>query len=151
MLVNLHFFDGNFQEAINCTDRILRLSSKQNDIYTARHQKILSLFLSGKTENIIELISQQRLIKQDVSPYYVFIEKYLGANYEAAVKSIKKILEEKNIEAQNHRKILIYYLMKMCFLKIGDSKQVENCTNQILMADRSRRTFFSNMCDNSDT
>lgn len=149
LLINLHFFDGDFQKAIDCSDEIMRLSSKQKDIYSARHQKILSLFFSNKTENIVELIHLQRLIKPDSNAYYIFIENYLDANYEVAIKSIKKILEEQNIEIQNHRKILVYYLMRMCFLKIGDSEQVENCTNQILKADRNHHTFFTKQSEQS--
>ena len=138
-----------FQKAIDCSDEIMRLSTKQKDIYSARHQKILSLFFSNKTENIVELIHLQRLIKPDSTAYYIFIENYLDANYEVAIKSIKKILEEQNIEIQNHRKILVYYLMRMCFLKIGDSEQVENCTNQILKADRNHHTFFTKQSEQS--
>lgn len=150
MLMNVYLFEGEFENVVACSDKVLQMSSKTGDIFIARHQKILALFLSERKEEIPILIEQQRQLAMtdskrmsDLNLYYVFIEKYFSAQYEEALQVIGKRLEAKNIEVQNQTKVFIYYLMRLCYLKMGKSDEVQDCTNKILSADKNRRTFCS--------
>lgn len=151
LLMNVYFFEGNFEEAIICSDKILKLTSKTKDVFSARHIKIMSLFLDKKdTSQIFELIEQQRYLEtnsklqnQDTNLYYIFIEKFLNCNYEEALQTIEKLLQAKNIQVQNHRKVLVYYLMCLSFYEIDEFEKLEKCKEQILIADKNKQTFFS--------
>lgn len=151
LLMNVYFFDGDFEKVIICSDKMLKIASKNNDIFSLRHLKIMSLFLAGKeTTEIFALIEQQRhlatnfkRLNQDTNLYYIFIEKYLHCNYEEALQTMDKLLQVKNIQIQNHRKVLVYYLMHLCFHKINEFEKMEKCKEEILLADKNKRTFFS--------
>ena len=151
LLMNVYFFDGDFEKVIVYSDKILKIAYKNNDIFSLRHLKIMSLFLAGKeTTEIFALIEQQRHLitnfkglNQDINLFYSFIEKYLQCNYEEALQTINKLLQVKNIQIQNHRRVLVYYLMYLCFYKINDLEEMEKCKEEILLADKNKRTFFS--------
>lgn len=159
LLMNVYFFDGDFEKVIVCSDKILKIASKKTDIFSARHLKIISLFLARKeTIEIIALIEYQRrlakkskLLIQDTDLYYIFIEKYLHCNYEEALQEINKLLQIKNIQIQNHRKVLVYYLMSLSYYKMGEFDKMEKCKEEIFLADKNKRTFFSKSFENHGT
>lgn len=158
LLLKVYFFDGNFEEVIVCSDKLLKITSKKNDVFSVRHLKIMSLFLAGKQNaEIFSLIEQQRQLaaeskrlNQDTHLYYTFIEEYLHCNYEEALQTIKKLLQVKNIQIQNHRKVLVYYLMYLSFNKIYEFEEMEKCKEEILLADKHQRTFFSKSLNTGD-
>lgn len=150
LLSNLCFFGGQFKELINICDEIMSLSKKTDDVYIARHKKILSLFFCEKINDIPVLVERQRatIIKdkelfKETDLYYTFFEKYFECDYECAVQTIRKVLDIKNINIQNQKKVIVYYLMWLCYKKINIVDQVENCQKEILLADKNQRTFFS--------
>lgn len=150
LLIDICFFDGQFQKVVEYADRILQLSSKPADVYMARHQKILSLFLMEKNEEIQELIAQQNQLNKDKklqtgngSLYYDFIMAYLRKEYGSAIQCIKEILNEKNIEVLNYKKVLVHYFMLLAYQKMVDTEQIQKCKNEIFRADKEYRTWFS--------
>ena len=147
----LHFYDGEFYKTIEYCEKLLQSCKKPIGIYRVTHQKILSLFLKEKTEDILTLIEKQRQIalkhnlKVDTETlYYEFIQHYLSGDYEKAIQSMKQVLDIKNIEILNHIKVLAYYFMLLAYKRIGDMEQVKNCAKEILCADKNQHTFFSN-------
>lgn len=153
LLINLYFYTGEFKKAIECSDRIMNLNLKSINISMARHIKILSLFFEGDRETVFLLIQQQYAMKKNAikgdegNSYYEFIEKYLSEEYEEAIQIIKNVLNQKNIEFLNSKKVLAFYLMFMVYEKIGDISQMQECADAILLADKNRRTFFSKKLD----
>ena len=158
LLMNLYFFDGDFEKVIDCSNKISKSSSKIADVFSARHFKIMSFFLDGKENaEILALIEQQRQLtmcskssNQDINLYYIFIEKYLHCNYEAALQTLDKLLQVKNIQIKKNRRVLVYYLMYLLFLKTNEFEKMEKCKEEILLADKNRRTFFSKKINTKD-
>lgn len=150
LLMQKHFFNGEFQEAIICANKIIEINSRKDILYNATHYKILSLFLNQQIDEILTLIELQDNLStdntlriQDANIYYEFIKKYVDRNYNEAIKIIKNLLQSQDIDTQNHKKVLIFYLIKMCCEKINDFEQIKKCNNEILLADKNRKTFFS--------
>lgn len=155
LLMNLYFYDGEFQKTIDCSNKLLELSKKTIDIYRVTHQKILSLFLLEKKEETLILIEQQRkmalkhkLKVPKAELYYDYIEHYLSGKYEGAILPMQEALKEKNIEVLNYIKLVANYFMLLAYKKMGDTEQMNVCAKEVLCADKNRHTFFSNNVTN---
>lgn len=150
LLANVYFFEGNFQEAVACCNSILQIVNKKKVVFEVLHMKILSLFFLEQLQEASALILQQRemaktygLAIEQKDLYYVFIEKYFMNQYEEACQTIQKALSVKNIEIQNSKKVVVFSLMRMAFLKLGKMDRANICTQQILQADKNHQTIFS--------
>ncbi len=152
LLINVYFYDGDFENMISCADQILNLNSSPLDIAMATGHKITALFLLNREEDALNLIEKQKELfssqnNSSQNPkdniYCEFIESYINGNYEAAIEAIKKAFNTKNFEISNHIKVKTYYLMRMAYLKLNDKKHVETCAKELLSADKERRTFFT--------
>lgn len=117
----------------------------------ATHTKILSKFFGEDTEDINELIEQQRELKTSVKgaemdfmfTEYQFIEAYLEKNYDKALETVISFLSDEKESAYNSRRIVFQQFQKMLCLKKNDIQGIQNCNLEILKCDSERRTFFS--------
>jgi len=155
-LLIISFFDGDFQKAIICADEILSMTSKKKYVECAIFYKILSYFLTENTDTALFLIEKQKHYtkgkKRNVMlnrGYYDFIEAFIAEEYDEALDTIRQVLIRKNSNAQNIDKVLVNYLMRMAFLNKGDLNNAQNCTVEILVADKQRNTYFSRNLHNT--
>lgn len=151
LLSNVKFYDGIFEEVILCSDEILKLSNDYDEIFMARHYKILSLFLCERFTEISKLIELQfedsRFVNKipidDSKLYYGFIKYYLASQYNEAIEVILKMFDVKNIQILNNKKVLVYYLIRKASVQIDDFELLQKCNKEIFKADINRSTFFS--------
>ncbi len=155
LLYYTHFFEGDFLKAISVCDESLEHTKSKKYTLLARHTKILSLFFSEGTQNIKELISQQRELKEIVKSadfdfmlrQYQFIESYLDGDYEKAMETVIDFMSDEKESVYNSRKIVFLQFQKMLYLKNNDAEGIENCNAEILKCDSKRKTFFSELTD----
>ncbi len=155
LLYYTHFFEGDFFEAISVCDEALGQTKSKKYTLLARHTKILSLFFSDETQNIKELISQQKELKATVKSKdfdfmfrtYQFIEAYLDGDYEKAMETVVDFMSDDKESIYNSRKIVFMQFQKMLLIKKDDAEGVQNCNLEILKCDSKRRTFFSKIID----
>ena len=155
LLYYTHFFEGDFFKAISVCDEALEHTKSKKYTLLARHTKILSLFFSEGTQNIKELISQQRELKATVKSKdfdfmfrtYQFIEAYLDGDYEKAMETVVDFMSDDKESIYNSRKIVFMQFQKMLLIKKDDAEGVQNCDLEILKCDSKRRTFFSKIID----
>lgn len=151
LLYCAHFFEGDFLKTISLCDESLERTKSKKYTLLARHTKILSLFFSEGTQNIKELIQEQREFKATVKSkdfdymfrVYQFMEAYLDGDYEKAMETVLTFLSDEKESVYNSRKIVFMQFQKMLCLKNGDTEAVQNCNLEILKCDSERRTFFS--------
>ena len=151
LLYYTHFFEGDFFKAISVCNEAIEHTKNKKYILLARHTKILSLFFSEGTQNIEELIREQKELKATVKSkdfdfmfkQYQFIEAYLDDDYEKASKTVTAFLSNEKESVYNSRKIIFLQFRKMLCLKNNDAEGVQNCNSEILKCDSERRTFFS--------
>lgn len=149
ILINVNFYDGNFGEVISCADKILQMSSKPLDIELAMHRKILAMFIDGRTENLHQLIKQRKnnVISKKSNKwnflYYDFIEKFLEQKYEESIEVFTPLIQSDEFKVFNDYKVLVYYFMRLAYLKLEDLEKANFCAKEILSADKFTRTFFA--------
>lgn len=146
MLINKHFYEGNFENAVLYANKIISLSKRDSDIYLARNVEILSLFLSEnfcELNKLIKLCKAQNTNYQADLSYCLFVENFLEGNYEQAVSMVEKILKDKRIDFLNSKKVVVYYLVRLAALKMGNSDLINSSTQEIMKSDIYGRTFFS--------
>lgn len=155
LLSSAYFSEGDFFKAISLCDEMICSTKNKKTVLFARHTKILSLFFSEGTQNIKELIREQRELKATVKSKdfefmfrtYQFIEVYLDGNYEKALETVTSFFDAEKESIVNSRKIIFMQFQKMLCLKNGDEEGVKNCNSEILKCDSERRTFFSKIID----
>ncbi len=155
LLSSVYFSEGDFLKAISLCDEMIGYTKNKKTVLYARHTKILSLFFSGGTQNIKELISQQRELKATVKSKdfdfmfrtYEFIGAYLDGNYEKAMETVTTFFSDEKESIVNSRKIIFMHFHKMLCLKNDDAEGVQKCNSEILKCDSERRTFFSKIID----
>ncbi len=155
LLYYAYLFEGDFLKAISLCNESLECTKSKKYILLARHTKILSLFFSGGTQNIKDLIQEQRELKAKVKDkdfgymfmVYPFIEAYLDGDYELAAQTVTAFLSDEKESVYNSRKIIFLQFRKMLCLKNNDAEGVQNCNLEILKCDSERRTFFSKIID----
>lgn len=149
LLANCHFISGDFEELISCTQNILSLSNVRDACY-ARHLQIITYFIIGRYDEALDLIKAQeeafhKIKKKSAETYniyYMFIKLFLSGEYADAVEELKKFFSDKNFDALNSRKIIVYYLMRSAYVKLNDRKNVQLCTNEIIKCDPYCNSFF---------
>ena len=155
LLSSVYFSEGDFLKAIYLCDEMIGSTKNKKTILYARHTKILSLFFSEGTQNIKELIREQRELKATVKSKdfdfmfrtYQFIEAYLDGDYEKALETVTSFFDDEKESIVNSRKIIFMQFQKMLCLKNGDAEGVQKCNLEILKYDSERRTFFSKIID----
>lgn len=155
LLYSAYFYEGDFLKAISLCDETLKHTKSKKYTILARHTKILSLFFSGGTQNIKELISQQKELKATFKSkdfdymfmVYPFMEAYLDGDCEKASEAITSFFSNEKESVYNSRKIVFMQFQKMLCLKNEDAQGVKNCNSEILKYDSERRTFFSKIID----
>ncbi len=151
LLSSVYFSEGDFLKAISLCDEMIGYTKSKKTVLHARHTKILSLFFSEGTENIKELIQEQRELKATVKSKdfafmfrtYQFIEAYLDDDYEKAMETVFAFLSDEKESVYNSRKIVFLQFQKMLCIKNDDAEGEQNCNFEILKCDSERRTFFS--------
>ncbi|MBQ9913264.1 MAG: hypothetical protein IJO73_03445 [Clostridia bacterium] len=155
LLSSVYFSEGDFLKAISLCDEMLGCTKSKKTALYACHTKILSLFFSEGTQNIKELIREQRELRDTVKNkefdfmfrQYQFIEAYLDNDYEKASETVTAFLSNEKESVYNSRKIIFLQFRKMLCLKNNDAECVKNCNAEILKCDSKRRTFFSKIID----
>ncbi len=155
LLSYTYFYEGNFTKAVSVCNETLGRTKNKAYTLLARHTKILSKFFGEDTEDIKELIEQQRELKAIVKSadfdfmfkQYQFIEAYLEENYEKSMDLVLSFLKNEKESAYNSRKIVFLQFQKMLYLKNNDTEGIENCNAEILKCDSKRKTFFSELTD----
>ena len=146
LLINTAFYNGKFHDVVGYADELMETSGNHADVFFAKHKKILSLFLlETDVDSLIEeqMNENNTLLTEEVLCYYNFIESFSSNKFDYAISSMEKALTGENIEIQNHKKVLIYYLMKLAYLKNEDNDNANKCMEKLLLADKAKRTIFS--------
>lgn len=149
LLANLCFFSGDFPRTLACSSELLT-SEKSEDRCYAMHMRILALFIMGDFTEILTLIDSQEKLLIDMkiadsnnhSQIYSFIKSFIQGEYKEAISVANKILSQKDMEKLNHRKILIFYFLRMTYIKLNDTENAKMCANQIIACDPNRNSFF---------
>ncbi len=152
---NMYFYEGDFDKAILACEKIMKLSSKKEEVCSARTQIIISKFFascsSDLDKSILDLIDKQRKFESDnnlrdnklANQYYIYIENYISEEYEKAINSIESLLEEEGVETFNSRMVVICAMLVLAYKKLEDEEKVKYYTDKILSADPNRKTVFS--------
>ena len=154
LLTSVCFFDGNFQKVLSYASDILN-SPNINDVFYARHLQIITLFIVGEHNKILDIINSQKdLLHQikndtlnDAVDYYAFINSYMSGDYCNAIDIMKSLLLKKDYEKLNHKKIVIFYFLRIVYEKLNDNENIKICTNEIIRLDPNSNTFFRNSID----
>ncbi len=155
LLSSVYFSEGDFLKAISLCDEMLSNTKSKKTVLYSRHTKILSLFFSEGTQNIKELIQEQKVLKDKVKSKdfdfmfrtYEFIGAYLDGDYEKATETVSAFLNDEKESVYNSRKIIFLQFKKMLCLKNNDAEGVQKCNLEILNCDSERKTFFSKIID----
>lgn len=152
---NMYFYEGDFDKAIVACEKIMKLSSKKEDVYSATTQIIISKFFdscSGDLDkSILDLIYTQRKFEADnnlrgnklANQYYTYIENYISEEYEKAINSIKSLLEEEGVETFNSRMVVICAMLVLAYKKLEDEDKANYYIDKLLSADPNKKTVFS--------
>ena len=152
---NMYFYEGDFDKAIVACEKIIKLSSKKEDVYSATTQIIVSKFFdscSGDLDKgILDLIYNQRKFEADnnlrynkrANQYYTYIENYFSGEYEKAINSIESLLEEDGVETFNSRLVIICAMLVLAYKKLEDEDKAKYYMDKLLSADPNKKTVFS--------
>ena len=130
--------------------KIKNLGSEE-DCFIAQHLQILILFISRQFDEVLPLITLQSAInieklknKMHFSLYYDFMKFFIEKRFEDSLTVINNIIDvRENFDKLNNIRLIIFYLMRMTYIELGDEEKIHWCSQEIALADKNSITFFS--------
>ncbi len=149
-LSHMHFFEGDFQNALLCIEQV-QSSGKKEAVLNTRHLQILIFFLTKRFDEMLKLIELQynsgiENEKKLASclPYYDFMKAFVNKEFEAALAVLNNIISSnKNFAVLNNVRLIVFYLMRTVYIELEDTENINLCNNEIIRADKNNLTFFS--------
>jgi hypothetical protein len=150
LLSQKHFYNGDFPNALVCIEKIKNLGSEE-DFFIAQHLQILILFISRQFDEVLTLINLQSAMnieklknKMHFSLYYDFMKLFIEKRFEDSLTVINNIIAvRENFDKLNNIRLIIFYLMRMTYIELGDEEKIHWCSQEITRADKNSNTFFS--------
>ncbi len=156
LLMKVYLYSGDFAGVLQLSNVVMS-SEKDEDRFFATHMRILALFFMGEYKDTSLLIdSQKRLLSEmksiesdEYSQFYSCIESFIHGEYNNTICIASNIVSRGDIEKLNHRKILLFYVLKMASVQLNDADSTLLYSRKIIECDPKRNTFFSwNIQDN---
>ena len=149
-LSHMHFFEGDFQNALLCIEQVQSLGEKEAVLNT-RHLQILIFFITKRFDDMLKLIELQynsgiegEKKLASCLPYYDFMKVFVNKEFEAALAVLNNIIKSnKNFAVLNNVRLIVFYLMRMVYIELEDTENINLCNNEIIRADKNNLTFFS--------
>lgn len=150
LLMRAYLYSGFFDRVLELSDVVL-LSPKDEDRFFAIHMRILSLFFKGEYKDISLLIESQKKMLNNMKSVeldeyvqiYSCIESFVYGDYLNTIYIADNIFSQRGIEKLNHRKILIFYILKLASAHLNDVERMALYDKKIIECDPNRYTFFT--------